>query len=192
MSAAENTGRIIEDMGQLPVDIRTIADDEYEVLEAVENDADRLLIDTLHPTRWDPAPPGVTRRGHDGVVLIADEAAVGHGDIAGFVDMRYIDGVTGYIETLAVRRRSMRQGIGRRLLREAAARATNDGIDVLTLRTYRSIAFNGPFYASEGFSVCTPPEGAQWATNVLDSEDAAGLPRPDDRIFMRLLLGPAR
>ena len=179
-------------MSRLPLRIRTIANDEFEQLEAIENDADRLLIETLRPTRWAPAPPGDMRRGHAGVILVAECAHRQRGEIQGFIDVRTIDGTTAYIDVLAVRRQSMRAGIGRRLLREAVGATRNAGLEYLTLRTYRSIAFNGPFYASEGFRPFTPPSDAQWATKVLAEERKAGLPRPDDREFMRLPLDSAR
>ena len=172
--------------------IRTIADDEFEVLESIENDADRVLIDILQPTRWNPAPPGNTRRGHAGVVLVAEEPNETRAPIAGFIDVRYVDSVTAYVDVLAVRRRSMRRGIGRRLLQEATVRATYSGMEYLTLRTYRSIAFNAPFYASEGFSPFSPAGNASWAAEVLAAERAGGLPVPEDRVFMNLPLRSPR
>lgn len=173
--------------------IRPIRDEEFGQLEAIENDADSLLIDTLRPKRWEPAPPGFSRRGHDGIVLVAQgDTDSRQGELDGFIDIRYLRGATAYIDVLAVRRRSMRRGIGRRLLRAAAMTATNSGMAFLTLRTYRSVAFNGPFYASEGFGTFTPPSEAQWAADVLGAERSAGLPRSEDRVFMRLPLEFAR
>ena len=173
--------------------IRPIRDEEFGQLDSIENDADFVLIETLRPKRWDPAPPGSSRRGHDGFVLVAQDDAASHqGELDGFIDIRYVQAATAYIDALAVRRRSMRRGLGRRLLREAALTATNSGRAFLTLRTYRSIAFNGPFYASEGFVTFTPPSDAQWATDVLTAERKAGLPRLEDRVFMRLPLEFAR
>ncbi|ANI92130.1 GNAT family N-acetyltransferase [Dietzia timorensis] len=172
--------------------IRTIADDEFEVLESIENDADRVLIDILQPTRWNPAPPGNTRRGHAGTVLVAEEPIESRSPIAGFIDVRYVDSVTAYVDVLAVRRQSMRRGIGRSLLQEATARAMYSGMEHLTLRTYRSIAFNAPFYASEGFSPFSPAENATWAAKVLAAERAGGLPVPEDRVFMHLPLRSPR
>ena len=177
-------------MSRLPLPkIRPIRDEEFAQLEMIENDADRLLIDTLRPTRWDPAPPGSTRQGHDGLVLVAqNDTGSLKEELDGFIDIRYFGGATAYVDVLAVRRRSMRQGLGRRLLRNAAVMATRAGITSLTLRTYRSIAFNGPFYASEGFATFTPPSEAHWAADVLTAERRAGLPRSEDRVFMRLPL----
>lgn len=172
--------------------IRTISDDEFDELETIENDADHILIDILHPEWWNPAPPGSTRREHAGFVLVAEEPKESRAPIAGFIDVRYVDSATAYVDVLAVRRRSMRRGIGRRLLQEATVRATYSGMEYLTLRTYRSIAFNAPFYASEGFSPFSPAGNASWAAEVLATERADGLPLQEDRLFMHLPLRSSR
>lgn len=172
--------------------IRTISDDEFDELETIENDADHILIDILQPEGWNPATPGSTRREHAGFVLVAEEPKVSRAPIAGFIDVRFVDSVTAYVDVLAVRRRAMRRGIGRRLLQEATVRATSSGMDHVTLRTYRSIAFNAPLYASEGFSPFSPAGNASWAAEVLAAERADGLPLPEDRLFMQLPLRSPR
>lgn len=93
-----------------------------------------------------PRSPGFSRRGHDGVVLVAQrDTGSRQGELDGFIDIRYLRDATAYIDVLAARRRSMRRGIDRRLLREAAPMAARSGLAFQTLRTYRSIAFNGPY-----------------------------------------------
>lgn len=179
-------------VSRTPPQIREIRDAEFSQLEAVENDADTLLVEELLPHRWSPAPPGIERRGHAGVILVAESSASDaeyrHQNIEGFIDVRYF-GTTAYIDTLAVRRSAMRKGVGRHLLLTAVDRAASDHCSEATLRTYSSLAFNAPFYASAGFEEFRPPHDAQWAHHVIQDEKAADLPRISDRIFMKCRLG---
>ena len=57
-----------------------------------------------------------------------------------------------HLEQLSVDPDHGRRGIGRVLLRAAVAWATDKGYGELTLATYRDVPWNGPFYASEGFT----------------------------------------
>lgn len=75
-------------------------------------------------------------------------------------------------------------GIGRRLLNHVAAWAREAGFSALSLTTFRTIPWNGPFYRSCGF--------AEWTTGLpadveveLAKEAANGL---KDRCAMRLAL----
>ena len=65
-----------------------------------------------------------------------------------------IDELAGgaHLEQLSVDPDHMHQGLGRALLRAACTWATEQGYAELTLATYRDVPWNGPFYASEGFS----------------------------------------
>lgn len=175
--------------------IRSIQNADFQWLDKIENDADTLLIDTLRPDRWQPAPPGDSRRGHHGFVLVASSTPAGaveedaRGPM-GFIDVRNFD-LVAYVDTLAVRRIAMRRGLGRELLNTALERCSADGHSHVALRTYRSLPFNAPFYASAGFREYTPGQDATWAHNVIEAEEKAHLPKLDDRIFMERHLSVA-
>jgi GNAT superfamily N-acetyltransferase len=64
-----------------------------------------------------------------------------------------IDALAGsaHLEQLSVHPDNTGQGRGRALLRAACAWAGQAGYQEITLATYRDVAWNGPFYASEGF-----------------------------------------
>lgn len=105
------------------------------------------------------------------------------------------DEAAPYLEQLSVRRAAMGQGIGRRLLRRAIARAeANDAQrgnarhGWLWLTTYAHLRWNRPFYESEGFAVV--PE-AEWLPAIAQhvAEQRACLPDPEQRIAMRRPLG---
>ena len=45
----------------MPSSIRAARPEDVARLEEIENAADRLLIEALHPGRWEPASPGEAR-----------------------------------------------------------------------------------------------------------------------------------
>ena len=75
-------------------------------------------------------------------------------------------------------------GIGRRLLAHVIAWAGEEGLSSLTLTTFRTIPWNGPFYRSCGFAEWTVDLSA-YIEAELAKEAANGL---KDRCAMRLLL----
>jgi GNAT superfamily N-acetyltransferase len=56
-----------------------------------------------------------------------------------------------HIDEFAVARDLQGQGLGRRMLAHVADWARARGFACLSLTTFRSVPFNGPFYASFGF-----------------------------------------
>jgi GNAT superfamily N-acetyltransferase len=88
-----------------------------------------------------------------------------------------IDALAGgpHLEQLAVHPDHGSQGIGRALLRQSCQWAADAGYPELTLATYRDVAWNGPFYASEGFEECGTAD--EWYAN-------RGLP-PEDPVMAR-------
>jgi GNAT superfamily N-acetyltransferase len=65
-----------------------------------------------------------------------------------------IDELAGgaHLEQLAVHPDHARRGLGRALVRASCAWARQAGFAELTLITYFDVPWNGPFYASEGFT----------------------------------------
>jgi len=75
-------------------------------------------------------------------------------------------------------------GIGRRLMQAAADHARTVGLTALTLTTFRSVPWNGQFYASLGYQMLEAP--LPWDLQAhIDDENARGL---TDRCAMRLAL----
>ncbi len=64
--------------------------------------------------------------------------------------------LAAHLEQLSVHPDHGGHGIGRALLRAGCAWAAEQGYSELTLATYRDVPWNGPFYASEGFTEIGP------------------------------------
>jgi|KBSMisStandDraft_5_1062788.scaffolds.fasta_scaffold177667_2 GNAT superfamily N-acetyltransferase len=89
-----------------------------------------------------------------------------------------------YLDQLSVRVRSMRQGIGTRLLYAAIAVATEEGGTALWLTTYNHLSWNRPYYERHGF-VLVSPEGCGEELRSELSFERRLLPRPEERVVMR-------
>lgn len=100
---------------------------------------------------------------------------------------------------LSVRQDHQQRGIGRALVATAFTFAREQGLDAITLSTFRDVPWNEPFYRSLGFKTLGPCECDDRLNDILRHEIAAGLPG-ERRCAMRLDLtrtssdggGPAR
>lgn len=92
-----------------------------------------------------------------------------------------------HVHELAVRQDQQGKGIGRALMNAAASLARRRHCRALTLTTFRSIAFNAPFYERLGYEIQQTPSPR--LARILASERARGF---TDRCAMRLSLSPAR
>ncbi|MFI5837824.1 GNAT family N-acetyltransferase [Micromonospora sp. NPDC051300] len=101
-----------------------------------------------------------------------------------------VDGAA-HVQQLSVDPAYARRGIGRRLLDEVAEWAAGQGLPALTLTTFRSVPWNGPYYARYGFRELAASELTPGLTGLLAAEAALGLD-PADRMAMRRLSGPRR
>ena len=122
--------------------IRPVRPDERSLLPALEAAADTMFGSLgIGPL---PGPSTPEQFGAALVVLVAGTPPVG---------LCRIDAVgdRAHLEQLSVHPDYTRRGLGRSLLRAAVEWAASHGYDELTLCTYRDVAWNGPFYASEGF-----------------------------------------
>jgi len=150
----------------VPGRIRPVRPDELPLLPPLEAAADTLF----EPLGIGPLPGPSTPQqfGAALVVLVAGEPPVGLCRIDAVGDL-------AHLEQLSVHPDHTRRGLGRSLLRAAVEWAASHGYDELTLCTYRDVAWNGPFYASEGFV----EDGAadDWLT-------AHGLP-PEEPVLSR-------
>ncbi|WP_293901202.1 GNAT family N-acetyltransferase [Phenylobacterium sp.] len=90
-----------------------------------------------------------------------------------------------HIDEFAVARDHQGQGTGRRMLAVVADWARAHGFACLSLTTFRSLPFNGPFYAAAGFREWTPEAAPATIRQRLMYEANAGF---KDRCAMRLEL----
>jgi GNAT superfamily N-acetyltransferase len=158
------------------VDIRAARPDELALLPPLEVAAD-TLFDALDVG---PLPgPGIgSLPGPGHVADLADALVVlVAGDPPqGFARRERIDpvGAGAHLEQLSVHPDHARRGVGRALLRAALAWAAAQGYDELTLATYRDVAWNGPFYASEGFVEVGPVDESYAARGLAPEEPVMG------------------
>jgi GNAT superfamily N-acetyltransferase len=103
-----------------------------------------------------PGPANVEEFSAALAVLVAGDPPVGLARIDRIDD-------TAHLEQLSVHPDHGRRGIGRALLRAACRWARDHGYEELTLVTYRDVPWNGPFYASEGFTQAGPLQDWQAA-----------------------------
>lgn len=153
---------------------------ELALLPALESAADTLFASI----GIGPLPPAgtVAELAAALVVLVAGEPP------AGFAR---IDAVAAgaHLEQLAVHPDHMRRGVGRALLRAACRWAADAGYGELTLATYRDVPWNGPFYASEGFSEVGPAD-EWWIARGLPADEEVLMGRFGARVIMRRALTP--
>ena len=107
----------------------------------------------------------------------ADGTPVGFLMAEGFIDRLHV-------HELSVASTHQKQGIGRRLLQAAADHARAAGLTAVTLTTFRSVPWNGPFYASLGYQMLDAPLPYGLQAHI-DDENTRGL---NDRCAMRLAL----
>jgi GNAT superfamily N-acetyltransferase len=156
------------------VDIRQATPVDLAGLPALEMRSDRLF-ETLGIGPL-PGPGSLEELARALVVLVAGDPPQG---------FARIDDLAGgaHLEQLSVDPAHMRHGVGRALLRAACAWAGQHGYDELTLATYRDVAWNGLFYASEGFRQWGPVDDFYAARGLEPEDDVMG--RFGARVLMR-------
>lgn len=126
------------------------------------------------PEHWAPALEA-------GLLWVAEDARDGP---IGFLAAELADEAL-HVEQVDVVMERQRQGVGRRLMQAAIDAARARGLSAVTLTTFRSIPWNGPFYASMGFVELGPPDLPPHLGAHLANEVARGF---TDRCGMRLPL----
>jgi GNAT superfamily N-acetyltransferase len=81
-----------------------------------------------------------------------------------------------YIHELAVSLAFQRQGLGKRLLEIAIAWAVERKLSTVTLTTFRSVAWNEPFYIRAGFETLSEDQLSLHLAAIMQFEVARGLP----------------
>jgi len=151
---------------------------DADLIEQIENEADRLLTDRLNPEQWPAAPSGNERLAQPGFLLIIE---VQKGNIAGFAHVIEVDTMC-HLEQLSVRPEHSRRGLGRELLDAARERAQERGYKQISLRTYADIPWNAPFYERAGFVEEDP--ATDFHKSLVDAEAQLGLDRYGRRVQM--------
>lgn len=141
----------------MPIEVRTARPSDGPTLVEIETAADALLVDRFAATDWPPPASAAERATLPGFVLVAEQPgdASGTCTLVGFVHVLELDG-HAHLEQLSVLPQFGRRGIGRRLVAEALSEARTHGHGEITLRTYRDVPWNAPFYASCGFVESSP------------------------------------
>jgi GNAT superfamily N-acetyltransferase len=109
-------------------------------------------------------------------------AVTGEDTLVGFIVVDLVDG-RAHIEQVSVHPDQARRGIGGMLIDHVDRWAAGQGIDALTLATFRAVPWNGPYYARLGFRDMAPGEITPGIAAVLDGEAAHGID-PAARVCM--------
>lgn len=157
--------------------VRTARPNERMLLPALEAAADTMF----EPLGIGPLPgPGTVEEFAGAlVVLVAGDPPVGLCRIDAFPGRD----PAAHLEQLSVHPAYGGRGIGRALLRAACAWAADQGYPELTLATYRDVPWNGPFYASEGFTEIGPVDAFMVAHGLPPEEPV--MSRFGARVVMR-------
>lgn len=140
-----------ENSEQPPAALRTTrpaVEAEFRGLIVIERAADTLFAVAGYGTM--PAPADLEDLAAAALLLVAGTPPVG------YIRVEFTAGHP-HIESLSVRPRFMRQGIGSALVEAACGWAAEQGYSEITLCTFADVAWNGPFYATLGFGEVADP-----------------------------------
>ncbi len=163
------------------MNIRTARPDDLPLLQSLEVAAGVLFRDigmtdvAAHP------PPSLEVFEHfrqaGRLWVTADE----DDQPAAFVMVKLVEGAA-HIEQVSVHPDHQGRGLGRALIDHVGSWAAGQGLATLTLSTFRSVPWNGPYYARLGFVELD--ELTPGLVEIRAEETAMGLD-PAERIFMR-------
>lgn len=159
----------------MTIRIRPATPTDHAAVEAIENAADRLLVEWLGASDWPAAPSGQSRAEQDGFLLVLEV----DGEVVGFAHVLQLDGLT-HLEQLSVAPDHSRRGYGRQLLQAARDEARSRGHHRLTLRTYAEVPWNAPFYRRAGFVDDLPTTA--FHRQLIEVEEQLGLDRYGPRV----------
>jgi ribosomal protein S18 acetylase RimI-like enzyme len=124
---------------------------------------------------------GLTRAATEGRAWVAVDDV---GTVIGFALSWVVDG-EGHLDELAVAPAHGRRGVGRALVDAVVAWTAAQGLQSVTLTTFRDVPWNGPYYEKLGFHVVAPLTPALQA--LVDEQATWGLD-PELRVVMRRVI----
>jgi GNAT superfamily N-acetyltransferase len=164
------------------VNIRTARPNELPLLQSIELAAGVLFRDIGMTDVASHPPPSLEVFEHfrqaGRLWVTADDQPTG------FVLVKLVDGAA-HIEQVSVHPDHQGRGLGRALIDHVDSWAAGEGLQALTLSTFRSVPWNGPYYARLGFLELA--ELTPGLVEIRAEETAFGLD-PAERIFMRRLV----
>jgi GNAT superfamily N-acetyltransferase len=161
--------------GGRQVEIRVAEDGDLAGLPDLERSADTLFQVAGYGRT--PGPATVEELRSALLVLVAGCP------ICGYLQLASVDG-NAHIGGLSVALRSMKQGIGSALVEAACDWAWAAGYPAITLTTFASVPWNGPFYAKRGFVELRGPLAPELAA-IRACEQSSALELLGDRVAMR-------
>lgn len=164
------------------LEIRTAEPADFEAIEYIEEQADRLFVETFHATHWPPANSAAERLEQGGFILVGTSA---ENALIGFAHVIEAEGIA-HLEQVSVLPAQGRRGYGRALVEAAMCAARVRGYTDLTLRTYADLPWNGPFYRKLGFTE-SEPDG-RFLRGLVEAERAEGLEQYGSRVQMTVSL----
>ncbi|MDQ0641929.1 GNAT family N-acetyltransferase [Microbacterium murale] len=159
-------------------EVRFADAEDFGGLEEIETAADNLFVSLFSATDWPPTTPATERAEYPGFTLLLRREDAG---TVGFVQVLESEGFA-HLEQLSVIPEYGRLGYGRMLVTAAKSEALSRGHRELTLRTYRDVPWNAPFYATCGFEPSIPT--SEFHLRLVDVETRLRLERWGPRIQM--------
>lgn len=163
--------------------IRAARADELEWLRGIEFAAGEIFRSCGMDAIADDHPLTVTElalfQARGGALVFADSSDVP----VAYVLLERLDG-NAHVEQLSVHPSHARQGLGRELLDTAEKWAHTEGLEWLTLTTFRDVPWNAPYYRRLGFEELDSDMLDDGLRGILKCEALVGLGRWP-RIAMR-------
>jgi GNAT superfamily N-acetyltransferase len=155
---------------------------DLPALPAIELAAARLLVgqapeSVLIETTTHEELRDAQRLGHLWVALLDDQPL-------GFAHVKILETGHAHLAEIDVRPDHGRRGLGTQLVMAVCAWAARQGYESVTLTTFRSVAFNMPFYESLGFEVIPDIIVSPALRAIVNDETRRGLD-PSNRVVMR-------
>ncbi len=163
--------------------IRAARADELERLRGIEFAAGEIFRSCGMDAIADDEPLTVTElaifHSRGGALVFADASDVP----VGYLLVEHLDG-NAHVEQLSVHPSHARRGLGSELLDGAEKWAQAEGLEWLTLTTFRDVPWNAPYYRRLGFEDLKPELLDDGLRGILECEGLVGLSRWP-RIAMR-------
>lgn len=175
---------------QIRLVIEEVGPQDIEALQAIETSAAQLFLDSPYPELAGFPPYPCDRylqhmRAKDPVLLGSIVLGQDRPVKAGFaVAEPLADGL--HLFELSVHKDWQGYGLGKAMVQQLQQIARQRGYGQITLTTYRSLPWNGPFYEKLGFDYLAPNLQSAEISDILRKEIKAGA-NQRDRCAMRWL-----